>query len=713
MKRSEFAALLQKKIVILDGATGTELVKAGLPRGVCPELWIYEHPEAIGNLHRSYRDAGSDIVYTPTFGANRFKLEEFGLESRLYELNTTLASRAKTDTDAFVFGDLAPTGKFIEPFGDVTFERAVEVYREQVCALIDGGVDGFVIETMIDIQETRAAIFAVRSQCDLPVMVSVTFEDDGRTLNGSDALAALVIAQSLDIDAFGCNCSAGPEKMAQWIARMAPAAKVPLLAKPNAGLPKLVDGKTVFDMSADEFSEKSLLLYKSGASIIGGCCGTTPDHIRRASEKMKNCKPKALPSSSFVLANNRDAIVIDSSLPPMAIGGSEKNAGVSALEAIDSAQLKSICVARNIFPILNTKPENSLMQKFPGTLMIRSEFPPDEEILRNGHKAVINYTAQIKITSGAVYDLTEYVRSAPPQDISVCLKSISGAEALALCDFSALQQVEAFLLPDMVYDGLRLYRGGDERSHHLALSAYALSGNDPSLAHLIAGLSENSEIRNDALAKSAAERIFECVLTGNTELITKEIESALAEGVLPKSIVDDSMIPAINLVGEKYEKKIYFLPQLMLAAEAMQKGFARLEPLLSTGSHSNEGTIVLATVKGDIHDIGKNIVALMLRNYSFKVIDLGKDVDEDTIVTCAQKEKADIIALSALMTTTMIEMKKVIVRIRNADLKMPVMIGGAVVTEGYAKEIGAHYSRDAMEAVRSAQMLMKGSGDSV
>ncbi len=248
--------------------------------GVCPEQWILDNPQAIIDVQSQYRRAGSDIVYAPTFGGNRCKLEEFGLDSRLAEINTRLVELSrKAAGDGYVFGDLAPTGRFVEPFGDMGFEEAVDVFREQAQVLVAAGVDGFVIETMIDIQEARAALLAVREVCDLPVMVSMTFEKEGRTLTGSDPLTALVTLQSLGADAVGCNCSTGPESMIEVIRSIKPLARIPLLAKPNAGLPRLRDGKTVFDMGAGEFASHVDAFLEAGVNILGGCCGTTPEHI--------------------------------------------------------------------------------------------------------------------------------------------------------------------------------------------------------------------------------------------------------------------------------------------------------------------------------------------------------------------------------------------------------------------------------------------------
>ena len=293
MNRKEFREFCLSRPVILDGATGTELIKRGMPSGVCPELWVYENPDSILEIQRNYRNAGSDIVYVPTFGANRLKLEEFGLADRLKELNKGLCRLSREAVgDGMIFGDLAPTGELIEPFGPLAFDKCIEIYSEQVEVLLESGVDGFVVETMMDIQEARAALLGIREIApDCPVMISMTYETEGRTLTGTDPKTALVTLQSLGADVVGCNCSAGPEKMVEWIKQMKPFATVPLLAKPNAGQPKLVNGKTIFDMPPDEYARNFVDLANAGANVIGGCCGSTPEHIRQVKEMTASINP--------------------------------------------------------------------------------------------------------------------------------------------------------------------------------------------------------------------------------------------------------------------------------------------------------------------------------------------------------------------------------------------------------------------------------------
>ena len=303
MNKSDFQKLCRRSFpLILDGATGTELIKRGMPSGVCPELWVSEHPEAICDIHNAYIAAGSNIVYAPTFGANSCKLAQFGLEEKLENIITALVSATKKNAAgrALVFGDLAPTGRFVEPFGEMPFEEAVCVYKRAAKAMKEAGADGFVIETMMDLQEARAALIGVQEVSgDLPVIVTMTFESSGRTLTGTTPEAALTALQSLGADAFGCNCSTGPEEMAQMVAKMRRYARIPLIAKPNAGLPKLENGKTVFSMTPSDFAECAGTLLDAGAAIIGGCCGTTPEHIAALAKAAKSIECK-LPEKSAV-----------------------------------------------------------------------------------------------------------------------------------------------------------------------------------------------------------------------------------------------------------------------------------------------------------------------------------------------------------------------------------------------------------------------------
>jgi len=799
MNKETFNDIIKNRLLFLDGATGTELAKKGMPKGVCPEEWILDNPDAIIDIQKAYIEAGSDIVYAPTFGGNRVKLEEFGLEDRLVEINKTLVeiSRKAVGDKGYVFGDLAPTGRFVEPFGDLLFEDAVNIYKEQVEVLIDAGVDGFVIETMLDIQEARAALLAVKESCDLPVMVSITFGIEGVTLNGTDPLSALITLQSLGADAFGCNCSTGPGDMLKIIKAIKPYATVPLLAKPNAGMPKLKDGVTVFDMDGNEFSTFVDDFISAGVNIFGGCCGTTSDHIGAAVSASKGIKTQqpvisslsALSSTrkTHLPGRNKQFTVIGERINPTGkktlqaelregslntvktfakdqeLKGAhilDVNMGLSGIDEKDM-MIKSISLLTKISPlplcIDTTRIEvvEAALRLYPGRALVNSisaekdrleemlpiaakygamiiALPLDDkgipETLEGRKNAVqtifnaaekLGYKNNDIIVDGLVMTISSN-QSAAQTTLDLIDWCTADLQVNTTCGLSNV----SFGLPERLWINssflaMAISRGlstaimnpSTEMMMNIISSTDALTGRDEKLKTYVNRFANVSTEKTEVITnESTSEAIHRAVVEGNDEIIEGLIHSVLKEGINPKELVDNSMIPAINIVGDKYEKKEYFLPQLIMSADTMSKGFAILEPLLikSDGERKSGPTVIMATVKGDIHDIGKNIVVLMLKNYGFNVIDIGKDVDADTIIAEAQKNNAHIIGLSALMTTTMTEMKTVVDALREKNMNTPVMIGGAVVDKNYANEIGAQgYAMDAMEAVKIAQALAK------
>lgn len=289
MNKKEFADLILKKVVILDGATGTELQKRGMPSDTCPEVWILENAKILIDLQKEYISAGSDIIYTPTFGANKIKLKRYGQGDNVKEINTKLAELSKkaAGNKALVAGNLGPTGELLEPYGELTYDLAVDIYKEQVKALIKGGVDLFIVETMMDIKEAKAALIAIRESCDLPIIISMTFDKTGRTIMGVDAKEAAIKLQEIEADAIGCNCSTGPQNMLAVIKKLKKHSSLPVLAKPNAGIPELIDGETVFSMGAEEFADYAVEFVENGISFIGGCCGTSPDYISKINKKLR------------------------------------------------------------------------------------------------------------------------------------------------------------------------------------------------------------------------------------------------------------------------------------------------------------------------------------------------------------------------------------------------------------------------------------------
>ncbi len=797
MKRSEFKTLVNNNIVILDGALGTELAKRGMPKGVCPEKWALENKDVISTLQQEYISAGSSIIYAPTFGANTYKLEEYGLEKEVYEINFSLAKLTKESCQdrAFAFGNIAPTGRFIEPFGEVSFDEAVEMFSAQVKPLIDGGVDGFVIETMIDIQEARAALFSIRSLSDLPVMVSMTYEKEGRTLNGTDPISAVTILQSLGADAVGCNCSSGPRDMIEIIRKMKPFAKVPLFAKPNAGMPVLKEGKTVFEMNGVEFASFVEEFADAGVNLLGGCCGTGPDHIAYISEKSKSLKSVTeKPLTETVVASSRKSVYVSNSNRITLVGErinpsgktdlqegiktknysilkeyilEQYNQGAHILDinvtvpGTDEWETMKKCltlVAQNVdLPVCIDSIDSSVMEKaikfFPGRSIINSVnernmnemlpiasaygaavilmpiskkgIPETFEERKNIIQLLINEAEKHGLDkTDMIIDALALTINASPKNHRITLDTIAWChdklQMNSICGISNL----TYGLPERQWLNSTFFtmaaaRGlstafVDTSSDEMRAFAYASNAllyKDKKMAHYIEYFAKSkSTVIKDDVHVSIEDKIYNCVLHGDEEKISDYINSALEEGVDPKSLVDNKLIPAINNVGDKFDKKEYFLPQLIMSADTMRKGFTVLEPYLKNSKNEDTAkeapTIVIATVQGDIHDIGKNIVALMLKNYSFNVVDLGKDVAAADIIRVAKHHNAQIIGLSALMTTTMVEMKEVIELAKKEKLNIKFMVGGAVVDKNYADEIGADgYASDAMNAVRLAKDL--------
>lgn len=806
MKREEFREYLQDKIMILDGAMGTLLQKRGMPLGVCPELWSAEHPERVTGILREYIEAGSQVVYTPTLGGNRRKLAEFGLENKVVELNRRLAeiTRLAVGESGLVAGDISLTGDYIEPFGEVPFAEAVEVYKEQVKGLLEGGVDLFVIETMMDIQEARAALLAVKESCDLPVWVSMTFNEDGRTIMGTDPVTAVITLQNLGADAVGCNCSTGPEAMIDIIRKMKTHAVVPLIAKPNAGLPILAAGETVFDMSPVEFGSFIRPLVEAGANLIGGCCGTTPEYIKEIKAKIAGLKPVPPKSrQGRVLTSARRTVEIGpqnlrgQNIPAVIVGERINPTGKKALQAelqegkttlvrslaLEQAEQGAAVLDVNVgMPGVNEKeimlkvvadlsttvdlplcldssdPETleAALRLYPGRALINSlslervkmerllpvaakygamfillpvsdaglpetaeeRFKVIEEVYDRAKK--YGYHKEDMVVDGLVMTVSTNQRAAVEtlKVIAWCTDTFKAATIIGLSNVSfGLPErgwINAAFLAMAVGRGLTMViaNPASEAVMQILKASDLLVGNDPNGRRYIAAVSKEALHRKqfEDIPRSIEEKIYEAVVKGDKERITELVRAAVNEKISPELIVDRYLIPAITHVGDLFAEKIYFLPQLIMSAETMKRAFEYLEPLLGGEEKSpkkNKAKVILATVKGDVHDIGKNIVGLMLKNYGFTVIDLGKDVDAGEIIRRAKKEEADIIGLSALMTTTMAGMKEVIQLAKKEGLKCKFMIGGAVVNRQYAEEIGADgYARDAYEAVKLAESLI-------
>ncbi|HOX16076.1 MAG TPA: homocysteine S-methyltransferase family protein [Smithellaceae bacterium] len=797
-KSFKIQSLLGKQVIILDGATGTELQSKGMPAGVCPEIWCLENPTIIQDVHASYQKAGARVVYTCTFGANRFKLKQYGVKKDVYSVNRELASLARQacGKKALIAGDIGPTGLFIEPFGPLAFEEAVDTFKEQARGLIDGGCDLIVIETMIDIQETRAALLAVKELSDIYTMVSMTFEKDGHTLGGTPPVSALITLQSLGADVVGCNCSAGPEQMVEFLAAMKPYATVPLLAKPNAGMPRLEGLKTIFDMDAKTFASYARKLIAAGATLLGGCCGTTPDHIAALAKAVGRRKPlKPRRASLAALSSARSFLHLDENQPLFVVGERINPTGKKALQQelmegkmsiirqmaqeqeaqgaslldvnVGQPGIDEVQTIKKVIGLLSTSTRLPLvidsskvetieaaLRIYPGRMLINSISGEKEKLARLLPLAAkygamfillpltdgdIPHTAQKRraviqaifqkaqkfgltkddfVVDGLVMAVASDAEAAREtlSTVNWCRKTFKSKTILGLSNVSfgmpGRPWLNAAFLAMAQYCGLTMAIANPASVEFMNVkkAGDALIAKEKAALHFINHFSQQpaAELPKSAGANvSPEEEVTAAILDGDRDHIASLIEAVLKTGRTADRLVDDILIPAIVRVGDLYEKKIYFLPQLMAAAEAMKKALAYLDPYLKKAAAVEKGKVLLATVRGDIHDIGKNIVALLLRNYGYCVVDLGKDVRDEVIIEAAQKEKPDVIGLSALMTTTMVNMKEIIGMARAQGIQTDFLVGGAVVTEAYAASIGASFAKDGVAAVRVVDQLMK------
>ena len=839
MTREEFSTLSKDHILYLDGATGSNLVKAGMPSGVCPEQWILEHRDVMLKLQKDYVQAGTNILYAPTFTANRVKLAEYHLEKNMSAMIHELvaisreAAASSPGHTVLVAGDLTMTGEQLKPMGKMELEELIDIYKEQILSMVDAGVDLLVVETMMSLAETRAALIAAKEVCDLPVIATLTFEADGRTLFGTDAKTAAIVLESLGASAIGANCSTGPAQMESIISDMVTHTRIPVIAKPNAGLPFLDEnGNTCYNMEAEEFTEEMEILVNAGATILGGCCGTTPEFIRQIHDRFgteakataarrpegiryltserithsfgledgffvvgerinptgKKALQAQLKEGSFEkviqFAEEQEACgakVLDINMGMSGID--EKASMLRALEevsgvtnlplSLDSSYVEVLEAALRHYPGRALVNSVSLeTEKFEKLLPIVAKYgamfillplsdaglPKDidekKEIIHKiydratslgMHKediVVDGLVATVGANPKAALETLETIRYCKANGFAtICgLSNISFAmpersfvntafltlaiqagltmaianpsqELLVSCALATdllLNKEEAALRYIEYAGGVRERREAKEaelaRKLSLLESQGAANGQTSN-----AGSVEKSAVEKGPQINEMQDKLKTAVLKGNRNGIVKITKEALESGENPSELLNQVLLPAINQVGEYFDQGKYFLPQLIASAEAMKNSIELLEPLLQTGSAGGEmPVVVIATVEGDIHDIGKNLVALMLKNHGFHVIDLGKDVPQAKILETAREHHAQFIALSALMTTTMQRMREIVAAAKQEGITAKIIIGGAVITQEYADEIGADgYSKDAADAVKLAKSLME------
>ena len=805
---------LGKEYLFCDGGTGTFLQEHGLMGGELPETWNVTHPEVILELYESYLKAGADIFNTNTFGLNSLKFP--GRVEELMNAAVELAKKARVNTgreDAYIAIDIGPTGKLLEPMGDLSFDRAVEVFGEAMAAGEKAGGDLVLIETMSDSYEAKAAVLAAKEYTSLPVIVTTVYDQKGKLLTGGNVDSTVAMLEGLGVDALGMNCGMGPDLMIPMVERMVEVASVPIVVNPNAGLPRTEGDKTVFDVTPEEFSDIMCTIADMGVQVLGGCCGTTPEHIRQTVLKVRQREfhpntPKNLTViTSFcqVVVCDRKPIIIGERINPtgkkrfkqalrdhdidyiLSQGLEQEDAGADILDVnvglpeIDEPALMKEVVTKlqgvTGLPLqLDTTDVVALEQGlryYNGKAMINSV---------NGKKEVIESVMPLVKKYGGVLvglaldedgipetadgriKVAEKIYEAadrygiPRKDIVIdglCM-TISSDSSSAVTTLETLrrirdeyhghsilgvsnisfglpqrQVINSYFLTMAMQMGLSfaIMNPNNEQMMAAYRSFLALSDMDPqcmgfieayanaTLATLSTGGSAGTASGNGS-AGTAANTSDEGGQGGSKSALGNAIErgmvgvakSAMTEEIKtrdPLEVINDELIPALDKVGKGFEKGTVFLPQLLLSADAAKAAFEVVKQAMAGKPREMKGKVIIATVKGDIHDIGKNIVKVMLENYGYDVIDLGKDVPPEVIVDRAIKDDVKLVGLSALMTTTVVSMEETIKLLREKKPDTKVVVGGAVMTQEYADAIGADcYAKDAMATVRYADTVL-------
>ena len=796
-----FREYLKDHIVILDGGMGTLLQAAGLMPGEHPERWNLSHPDEIVKIQRDYFNAGSNVVSTNTFGANSLRFSEEELEeivAAAFKNAKQAREESRGTQEKFIALDLGPTGKLLRPLGDLDFEDAVEVFAKTVRLGVKYGADLIVIETMNDSYETKAALLAAKENSMLPVIVTNAYGEDGKLMTGASPAAMAALLEGMGADALGANCSLGPAQLRGVAKELLSVASVPVVMKPNAGLPVAVDGKTVFNVDAKTFAEEVASMVKEGVRVVGGCCGTTPEYIRALAEAIKNASPvpttekklTVVSSYTHAVTFGESPILIGERINPtgkkrfkqallendmdyiLAEGLHQQEKNVHILDVnvglpdIDEAEMLSRGVQElqaiiNLPLQIDTANPHAMeraLRRYNGKAMINSVSGKRESmeaifpLVKKYGGVVVALTldesgipttaeGRLEIAKKILQVAAEYGVDKKDIIFDTLAMTVSADNFSAITTLGALRRIReelgchTSLGVSNVSFGLPVRDAINATFFALALEnrlsaaimnpysadmmktyyAYrALKGLDPNCAEYIqasedfASLATATSFAEKTVATHSAEYssdLQRAIGKGLREKAT-ELTKVLLQSVPPMEIVQNEVIPALDSVGKGFENKTVYLPQLLMSAEAAKAAFEEIKAhMTAQGSGSvRKGGFVLATVHGDIHDIGKNIVKLLLENYGFEVTDLGKDVPPEEIVKTAVAQKAPLVGLSALMTTTVPAMEETIKQLRAEAPWCKVIVGGAVLNEEYAQKIGAdHYAKDAMEAVRYAE----------
>ena len=783
---------IKNNIVYLDGGMGTLLQKSGLQPGELPEHWNISHPEVIREIHKNYYDSGSNVVNTNTFGANTLKFSIDELDEIICHAvkNADEARKASSgEQEKFIALDVGPTGKLLKPLGDLDFEDAVKIFAETIRLGVKYGVDLITIETMNDSYETKAAVLAAKENSDLPIIVTNAYGENGRLMTGANPAVMAAMLEGMGVDAIGANCSLGPKQLMDVMDELLKYCSVPVAFKPNAGLPKS-DGKvTYYDVDADEFAQDIKLSVENGVRIVGGCCGTTPEYIKKVCELTRGMKPKEIEKKTYSVCTSYNKAVFFGE-KPILIGErinptgkkrfkqallendigyilqeavNQQAKGVHVLDVnvglpgIDEAQMLTTsvcelqCVTDLPLQIDSSDPVamESALRRYNGKAMINSVngkeenmnaiFPLvkkyggfvvaltlDEKGIPSTVEGRMKIARKILLTAALyginkkdiIFDPLAMTVSADKMSAVTTLETVKKITEQLGCNTSLGVSNVSFGLPSRELVNAAFFTTAMENGLSAAImNPYSARMMEAYYSfNVVKGLDDNcmdfinfaSQQEVQPTVKHESSLTLKEAIEKGLKEKSSEITTAMLGENAPLDIVNSHVIPALDDVGKRFEEKKLFLPQLLMSAEAAKASFEVIKSAMAADGNSvKKGNIVIATVHGDIHDIGKNIVKLLLENYGYNVIDLGKNVPPETVLNAVIENHAPLVGLSALMTTTVPAMEETVKLVKEKAPWCKTVVGGAVLTQDYADKIGADkYAADAMESVRYAETVI-------
>ena len=783
---------IKNNIVYLDGGMGTLLQKSGLQPGELPEHWNISHPEVIREIHKNYYDSGSNVVNTNTFGANtlKFSIDELNEIICHAVKNADEARKASSgEQEKFIALDVGPTGKLLKPLGDLDFEDAVKIFAETIRLGVKYGVDLITIETMNDSYETKAAVLAAKENSDLPIIVTNAYGENGRLMTGANPAVMAAMLEGMGVDAIGANCSLGPKQLMDVMDELLKYCSVPVAFKPNAGLPKS-DGKvTYYDVDADEFAQDIKLSVENGVRIVGGCCGTTPEYIKKVCELTRGMKPKEIEKKTYSVCTSYNKAVFFGE-KPILIGErinptgkkrfkqallendigyilqeavNQQAKGVHVLDVnvglpgIDEAQMLTTsvcelqCVTDLPLQIDSSDPVamESALRRYNGKAMINSVngkednmnaiFPLvkkyggfvvaltlDEKGIPSTVEGRMKIARKILLTAALyginkkdiIFDPLAMTVSADKMSAVTTLETVKKITEQLGCNTSLGVSNVSFGLPSRELVNAAFFTTAMENGLSAAImNPYSARMMEAYYSfNVVKGLDDNcmdfinfaSQQEVQPTVKHESSLTLKEAIEKGLKEKSSEITTAMLGENAPLDIVNSHVIPALDDVGKRFEGKKLFLPQLLMSAEAAKASFEVIKAAMAADGNSvKKGNIVIATVHGDIHDIGKNIVKLLLENYGYNVIDLGKNVPPETVLNAVIENHAPLVGLSALMTTTVPAMEETVKLVKEKAPWCKTVVGGAVLTQDYADKIGADkYAADAMESVRYAETVI-------